>query len=282
MKYIYSIIILAFFSSISLPAKGYCVDQDSLIYESYIKAMETQKQEPINDIIISTAKHFLGKPYVAHTLEQGDKEELIINLHQFDCMTFVENCIALSLVVKSDNHSFASFKKTLTTIRYRQGQIEDYTSRMHYVTEWIIENQANGILQNKTLDFGGRVIGKDINYMSSHPALYKYLANNPVAIAKIETIENNINKQNCYTIIPVTQLASAQKNIRNGDIVAFATKLDGMDYSHIGIAYYEGAVLKFIHASSTKKEIVVENKTLNNYCLQSKSCTGISVLRINE
>lgn len=280
----YCILIIFYVASLST-AKGTNIvysKSDSLIYEAYIEKFAKQNNQPYGQLLVNTAKYFLGKPYVGATLETTDKETLIINLRELDCTTFVENCIALSQVIKSKNYSFANYCKTLVNIRYRNGHIAGYNSRLHYTSDWIYENEKKGLLENISIRVGGKEVQKTINYMTTHPESYKHLKENTENLEKAKEIENSLNKRNCYSFLPVTDILKNQKNIIDGDIVVFATSLSGMDYSHIGIAYWQNSRLHFIHASSKQKQVVIETKTLLDYCHSSKSCTGISILRINN
>lgn len=253
---------------------------DSLIFEAYIKQFATQRDKPVDELIINTAKYFLDKPYVAFTLETSDNEKLVINLREFDCTTFVENCIALSLTLKDGKLSFESYCKNLQGIRYRNGRIDGYTSRLHYTGDWIYENQRRGMIKDMSAGLGGKYHQKDIDFMSTHPQSYKHLKDNEANIGKIKEVEDNINNRNSYVVVPTSSIPSIEKEIRNGDIVAFATSINGLDYSHIGIAYWEKGRLHFIHASTRLKKVIIEEKTLSEYCRGSKSCTGISILRV--
>ena len=256
--------------------------QDSVIYGSYIAQFNSCKDNSVSELIIKSAKFFLGKPYVASTLEVSENETLTLNLGQLDCTTFVENCIVLSQVVKSADHSFNNYCRTLQKMRYRDGTINGYTSRLHYTSDWIYENEKRNILQNISLEIGGEVVQHPLSFMSGHPASYKHLKENPSNTERMEDIETAINKRNNYRIIPLASISKNERNIKNGDIVVFATGIQGLDYSHIGIAYWQNSQLHFIHASSRVKEVVIEKKTLLDYCKDTKNCTGISVLRINN
>ena len=92
------------------------------------------------------AKKFIGRPYVAATLEGNDPECLVVNTRQLDCTTLVENVMALTLCVQRHNLSYYAFKHALVDMRYRGGLIRGYTSRIHYFTEWITENTKAGML----------------------------------------------------------------------------------------------------------------------------------------
>lgn len=285
MKFIQSVLLIVSLLVFSDNARGSDIiynRQDSLIYESYIEKHKGQANLPVNEIIINTAKYFLGKPYTASTLEASDKEKLIINLREFDCTTLVENCIALSLTIKSGDLSFKNYSAILMKLRYRNGEIKGYTSRLHYTSDWIYENERQNIIKDITANIGGKNIPKRINFMSTHPQLYKHLKNNPQNINKLKETEEDIYNRNHYIIIPKSLITKHSEGIKNGDIIGFATSVPGLDYSHIGIAYWEEENLHFIHASSKMKEVVIEEKTLSDYCVGSKSCSGISVLRVND
>ncbi|MFR9165334.1 MAG: N-acetylmuramoyl-L-alanine amidase-like domain-containing protein [Dysgonomonas sp.] len=256
---------------------------DSLIYERYISDFSDYKDKPVNDLVVETAKYFLDKPYVASTLDEGDKEQLIVNLREFDCIIFVEHCIALSETLKSDDNSFRNYCGNLQNIRYRNGIIEDYSSRLHYVKDWIAENEKRGILKNVTKDIGGTWIDKDVNFMSTHISSYRQLAESEEMQNKIKKIESRLNKNGGYYVILKDKLRDVLNLVQNGDIVFFSTTINGLDFSHTGIIYNDGKrPLTFIHASSDAKKTVIERKSLEEYVDKSGKCNGVAILRLIE
>ena len=83
--------------------------------------------------VLFFARQFLGAPYVAHTLEVnavGD-ERLVVNTRELDCTTLVENVVALTLCARNNERDYAAFRKYLRQLRYRQGVIKGYPSRLH-------------------------------------------------------------------------------------------------------------------------------------------------------
>lgn len=254
-------------------------EQDSLIYEKYISQLKAEATLPIGELIVKTALFFRDTPYVASTLDNNQEEQLVINLHQFDCTTFVENCIALSRTLKTGNYSFSNFCNQLKSIRYRDGEIEDYTSRLHYVTDWIYNNSKRGILEDKTFSLGGIKDTKTIHFMSTHTDAYKPLRNNLKLQQKIEGIEQQINNRAEYYVLKKKDINIVSSKINNGDIIAFATSIEGLDYTHIAIAYHDQGTLTFIHASSKAMKVIIEPQSLYDYCLKSTKCTGVSIFR---
>ena len=82
--------------------------------------------------------------------------------------------------------------------------------------------------------------------------------------------------------IPKDKLAAVEDKIQSGDILCFATSIEGLDYSHVVIAYREkpGGRLGFIHASSAAGKVVVAPRTLEAYLQANRRITGITVLRL--
>lgn len=277
---------MLFLSVFSITVKGQLnyTQKDSLIFEKYIHQIQSENKVsdmPMNELIVKTAMFFADTPYIANTLDTANKEELTINLREFDCTTFIENCIGLSKTVKSKNPSFSKFCDELKSIRYRNGKIEDYSSRLHYMSDWTYENQKKGVLLDMSEKLGGILDNRPINYMSVHPSSYAQLKDNPTMLHKIKDVENKINKRGGHYVVLKQNIENLNDHIKTGDIIIFATSIDGLDYTHVGIAYNNKDTVTFIHASSKAKKVTTEKQTLAEYCKASNKCTGITVLSIN-
>ncbi|MDD2798905.1 MAG: DUF1460 domain-containing protein [Bacteroidales bacterium] len=261
------------FSSSLLNAQ---TSEDSLIFKQY-KAQINTKQS-LEKVITETGKFFLGKPYVASTLEVNDTEQLVVNLRELDCTTFVETAFALARTAKSKDFSFAEFQQNLTQIRYRNGKLNQYPSRLHYFSDWIFDNQQKGIVINITQKIGGDSIRFNVGFMSKNPDKYKALAAHPEFIPAIVDQEKTVNKRT-YFYIPKAKIASIACKIKSGDIIAITTSYNGLDISHVGFAIWQGKKLHFLHASSQFKKVIKSEKTLADYVNGVKSNSGIIVLR---
>ncbi len=270
------ILLLFIFSlalSVSLVAQS---AEDSLIFRQY-KAQINSKL-PLDKVIVETAKFFLGKSYVANTLEGNDTEKLVVNLQELDCTTFVETSLALAKTAKSKDFSLENFTQQLTKIRYRGGKLNQYPSRLHYFSDWIFDNQQKGIVKDITKSVGGDSIRFNIGFMSKNPDKYKALAAHSEFITIIADQEKVIN-QRTYFYIPKAKIASISCKIKSGDIIAITTSYKGLDISHVGFAIWQGKELHFLHASSQFKKVIISEKTLADYVTGVKSNTGIIVLR---
>lgn len=258
--------------------KRYVLQKDSLSFERYCSQMETSKRLATGDLMVGTARFFLGKPYVGGTLEI-EPEKLVVNLSELDCLTLVENVMALTWTVKQGG-TFLDFQNRLKNIRYRQtkGEKLTYVDRLHYTSDWIYENEKRGLMRDVTQEIGGKPYTFDLSFMSTHPDSYKQLKGNPDAIAAIVKIEKEINTRT-YFYIPQEEICLRAKQIRQGDIICFVTTIKGLDISHLGIACWLGDTLTFIHASSDKKQVIVNDVPLDVYVQNVKRHCGVIVLR---
>ena len=258
------------------------IDTDKVLLNNYFNYISAYKADVIEDVLEQTALFFQGAPYVANTLDLNKEESLVVNLREMDCVTFVENVLALSLSTYNDSLSEEYFLKKLTEIRYRNKVIKDYSSRLHYTSDWIFENQKDNLLQNISQTLGGIKETKQINFMSSHQSAYKQLVNDDAMLSKITQTEKIINDRGGFYYLPKDLIEEKAKDIPHMAVIGIVTAIDGLDTSHIGFAYHEKGRLTFLHASSTKQKVVIDDKTLSEYCLSQKNCKGIIVAKVNE
>ena len=276
----YSLFILFF----GLLETGYsqqitCSTEDKQAFEDKIIEVDGLLENDLGKTIIAVGKSFLGIPYVAKTLEIGETETLVVNLHGLDCTTYVENVLAFSLLLKEGKSDFNSFTKELETIRYKNGKLDGYASRLHYFSEWIANNEKKGLLKDITSEIGGKEITKEINFMSSHRELYPFLKDD-VNYEKIQDSENYLNNQS-ICILPQDKIEASEYLIRSGDIIALTTSINGLDITHTGIASREkDGRIHLLHASSSG-EVKVSELPLVDYLKKVKKNTGIMVARIN-
>ena len=250
---------------------------DKGIFESYLNSVQIVDKLCLDILMDETAKFFLGVPYVGKTLEY-EPERLIVNLREMDCMTFVENVLALAEASASGTPSWQTYLEKLQQIRYRDGKIEDYTSRLHYTSDWIYENEKKGLIADITKEIGGVPLAMDVSFVSTHPESYMQLQSHPEYIAVMAKKEKEINSRQYY-YIPKEEIDKQEAQIRTGDIVCFITSIKGLDISHVGIVHKEGDKMTFIHASSGKKRVIINEESLQDYVLGIKKSKGIMVLR---
>ena len=253
--------------------------EDKEIFERYIATSKEWKSLSPEEVIINTAKFFLGTPYVASTLEK-EPERLVVNLRKMDCTTFVETVLSLSQTVHSDNHTptFETFCNNLRNLRYRDGKVDGYASRIHYTTDWIYVNSRKGLVEDITESLGGEVLQLKLSLMSTHPDSYKQMKDNPALIEAIANKEKEINKRSYY-YIPESKINAKSSEVKDGDMVCFTTSIEGLDTSHVGIAHWVKGELTFIHASSTKKQVIVNDDNIQAYTEEVRRNNGVMFIR---
>lgn len=256
-----------------------CSTEDKQAFEDKIIEVDGLLEKDLGKTMVAVGKTFVGTPYVAKTLEIGETETLVINLHGLDCTTYVENILAFTLLLKEGELDFSSFTNDLETIRYKNGKLDGYASRLHYFSEWIANNEKKGLLKDITSEIGGKEITKEINFMSSHRELYPLLKVD-ANYKKIQASENYLNNQS-ICMLPQDQIEASEHLIRSGDIIALTTSINGLDITHTGIASREkDGRIHLLHASSSG-EVKVSELTLVDYLKKVEKNTGIMVARIN-
>jgi hypothetical protein len=241
---------------------------------------------PIGECMGKIGSMMIGTRYVGGTLELMP-ERCIMDLTGLDCVTFFENTLNIARTAKIKQHELLknqnsiTFRDVLDQIeftRYRDGNMDGYTSRLHYTSEWIIDNVKKGVVKDMTKELGGKPFILKVGFMSANPQYYPQLVEEPTLVRKIQGIEQQINAQK-HWYIPNAQVKEIESKLQTGDIIAIATNKAGLDYSHTGmIIKNDKGMALFLHASSAKKRVYLD-KRISTYLSTSTSNIGISVLR---
>jgi Protein of unknown function (DUF1460) len=214
-------------------------------------------QKSLGEIMQTVGQWFLGKPYVGGLLDKSETEALVIDFEQFDCVLFVETVNALSKVIAKQEYDYDKFQFYLNNLRYRNGTLNGYGSRLHYFTDWAHDNSARGNVNDLTAAFGGVRLNKVINFMGTHRNSYAQLKNNDTLFNEILEMERSLRNRNLY-YIPKAQIRSIYNNLRAGDIITTTTNIEGLDVTHTGLVLVtENGQKSFMHASSAGKQVMV-------------------------
>lgn len=232
-------------------------------------------------LLLAIASEFTGNRYVAGTLEKESNEPLIINTQEVDCTTFVEQALAIYATIKEGKRSFAAVCTNLQRIRYRGGTRNGYASRLHYISQWIADSAKQGLI--KEINYGP-IAGEQqmsLHYMSSHPASYKQLHEDSALVKEIEKWERPLRGVT-VKLIHKKELnrTTDELPIKDGDVIALTTNIDGLDVTHVGFAFWKNGKLHLLHASSASEMVIKDEKTLYEYQRNRKSQTGIRVFRV--
>lgn len=241
------------------------------------------KEKPIGELMGAIGLELLETPYVGGTLElHEDQEVCSANLLQLDCVTFFESVLGMARMIKLGQTASSDLLGQLTRMRYRNGVVTDYTSRLHYVSEWYTDNEKKEVVTVVTPTLPkAEKYPKRINFMSTHVDAYKQLKASPAMVEQIKEVEKGLNAVE-RSYIPKGFIGETEKNLQTGDIVAITTTIDGLDVSHTGLCYRdEKGVLRLLHASLTKKKVTLDVR-LHDYLAGNTKQTGIMVARPKE
>lgn len=256
--------------------------QDSAIFAETIAWVEQSGLDSLDVAALTAAvgRRFVGDPYVPYTLEAEGEERLVVNLREFDCVTFLEQSLAIARAVKAGNPTYAEFKNQLRTIRYRDGELSGYPSRLHYFSEWIANNEAKGIVQNVTRELGGIEDAEPITFMTEHRDAYRQLADS-ANFAAIRGVEERLRTVPRY-YIPQTQIGDVADQIQEGDIIAATSTVEGLDIAHTGIAIRVDGRLHLMHAPLVGSVVEISELPLAERILDIDGQDGILVARPQE
>lgn len=233
--------------------------------------------------VAAIALEFVGTPYVAHTLE-GTPERLTVNVDELDCTTYVETVLALAKTIGDHRRSWRDYLHSLESLRYRNGTMRDYGSRLHYISDWIIDNTHRGNITEVTnrsprLDY----TVKTLDFMSANRDSYPALKDS-AQYERIIDVERGYRSHR-YPVIKTTSLTAKDVNamLHEGDVVALTTKVKGLDVSHLGfIVKGDDGQFHLLHASSRAGKVIIDPLPLYEYLRRSKSLTGIRVIRLKD
>lgn len=254
---------------------------DSILVELLLS--EARQEKADTNWMVYFARKLTDIPYVAKTLEKNRREQLVVNLRQLDCTTYVETVTALTLCMKHRQYAFSDYCRYLRLLRYEGGEV-DYVHRLHYFSSWISDNTLMGFVSepNTPQEAFEATQHLRINYMSTHVGQYPMLVANPAWVDAIRKTEQALSGTD-VVYIPKQKLSNTPlywDAIKDGDIIAICTNKRGLDTSHIGIAVWHIDGVHLLNASMIHKRTIEEPMTMQQYMQKHPSQTGIRVVRL--
>lgn len=249
-------------------------------FENIISAVKKNNWETmdIGQLTGAIGKMFTGTPYVGGTLDTVGPERCIVDLAGLDCVTLFENSLDIARIIKKGKYSFNDLQTEIKYTRYRNGKLQDYTSRLHYTADWFFDNEKKGVVDDISKELGGRKFPNKVFFMSKNYKYYRALKENNSLIQAIEEYENKINERTYY-YIPSDKIKKIENKLNTGDIIAFATSKKGLDYAHTGLVYVdENKKARLLHASSVDKVVKLDSP-ISEYISKIDTNIGISIAR---
>jgi hypothetical protein len=262
-------------------------DEDWEIFERTVRWAGTQRLDtlPMGNAMAALGRTFVGTTYVPQTLEVEGPEHLVINFRGLDCVTFVENVFTLARFVKAYGSralvdragSEAAYAALLAQVRYRDGTIEGYPSRLHYFSDWIADNTRRGLVRDVTADLGGIRDEEPIDFMTTHTDAYRQLADAD-NVARVRRTEEELSAAG-RAFIPQERIADVAGGIQDGDIIAATSTVQGLDVAHTGLALWVDGTLRLMHAPLVGDSVQISEITLAERIQGISGQDGIMVAR---
>ena len=227
------------------------------------------------------AKQMLGVPYVAGTLDGNEEEQLVVRTDALDCTTFVETVLAFCIADKRGERDFKGFKKALTDVRYRDGILNGYTSRLHYFSDWIRNNEQMGFVKECTSETAcAQPKELWLDFMTTHVDSYLPMKKDASLVKEMAAQEKNW-QGTVVSYIPKEKLdlSSDELKIKDGDVLALVTNIKGLDIVHVGFAFWREGKLHLLHASSSAKKVIEDPKTQYESSKNTKAHIGLRAIR---
>jgi len=244
------------------------------------------KALPIGERTAAVGQALVGTRYKHFTLEIDNRiESPSVNFQGMDCWTFFEIALSFARMLNEPESNWTP-ERLLHYIemdRYRGGECSgEYLSRLHYLEDWLYDNNRRGLVEDLTRELGGRSVPHSAREMTAGWRHYRYLAANRSLLGPLARMEANVSSRPLYEI-PKDRVAGIESKLRSGDTIGIISRDRGglRSTAHVGLALRTSdGVLHFMHASSPSNygRVVVDSQ-LSKYLSRYRSDSGILVAR---
>ncbi len=244
------------------------------------------KALPVGERTAAVGQALVGTRYKHFTLEIDNRiESPSVNFQGMDCWTFFEIALSFARMLNEPESNWTP-ERLLHYIemdRYRGGECTgEYLSRLHYLEDWLYDNNRRGLVEDLTRELGGRSVPHSAREMTAGWRHYRYLAGNRSLLGPLARMEANVSSRPLYEI-PKDRVAGIESKLRSGDIIGIISRDRGglRSTAHVGLALRTSdGVLHFMHASSPSNygRVVVDSQ-LSKYLYRYRSDSGILVAR---
>ena len=247
---------------------------------------ENWKTLPIGERTAAVGRALVGTRYKSFTLEIDNRTEAAsANFNGMDCWTFYEISLAFARMLNEPEEDWTpeQLLHYIELDRYRGGHCTgEYLSRLHYLEDWLADNDRRGLVEDLTRSLGGSSVPHSAREMTVGWRHYRYLAANRSLLGPLGEMEARVSSRPLNQI-PKNRVASIEPKLRSGDIIGIISRDRGGLYStsHVGLALrLADGSLHFMHASSPRNygKVVIDS-TLSSYLARYHTDSGILVAR---
>jgi hypothetical protein len=246
---------------------------------------ENWKALPIGERTATVGQALTGIRYKHYTLEIDNRiESPSVNFMGMDCWTFFEIALAFARMLDEPESNWTpeTMLRQIEIDRYRGGECTgEYLSRLHYLEDWLADNDRRGLVEDLTPHLGGKSVPHSAREMSIGWRHYRYLKANRSLLGPLREMEASVSSRPLYQI-PKSRVAKIESKLRSGDVIGIISRDRRGLYStsHVGLALRKDDGVHFLHASAPNNygRVVVDSR-LYSYLNRYRSDSGILVAR---
>src|SRR5437016_7839845 len=244
------------------------------------------KSLPMGERTAAVGQALVGTRYKHFTLEIDNRiESPSVNFQRMDCWTFFEISLAFARMLDEPQENWTPDRLLhyIEVDRYRGGECTgEYLSRVHYLEDWLTDNNRRGLVEDLTRSLGGRTVPHSAREMTEGWRHYRYLPANRSLPGPLAQMEARVSSRPLYQI-PKNRVAGIESKLQSGDIIGIISRDRSGLYStsHVGLALRTNdGVLHFLHASAPHNygRVVVDAR-LSGYLYRFRTDSGILVAR---
>lgn len=243
-----------------------------------------QSVEPkLSHRIVAAAEELVDIPW-ATPADNDSIGTMVINLHGFDRMGFINT--ALALAKASLHHVPVERQYELAYENYsrRKGEDDGFASQLFYGADWIVDNIYRGNLKEMTEYIGGGGFkAKTLDYMTRHQDEFPAMKNSVVK-DKVGMIEMGYRS---HRIPHLKKQSVGNKEIKemlqDGDIIILLSNEIDYDVYDIGFVKMKDGEPYLIHISHENGKVVEDPYPLSRlFKLEAQHFYGYRWLRAEE
>jgi hypothetical protein len=251
--------------------------QAALLAQWFDLLGEPSQTETFGDFLARAASIKRHSPY-QELDETIGPERLHVDLARFDCLSLIDTSLAVARCAWIGAATEACFVKELIATRYRHGVMKGFTSRLHYLVDWLDDNRERHRLDDLTRDLGGILLRRHFAYMSEHENLYPPMSDPEVREAIART-EARLSQQ-IYAVIVWRSVIEKEHSLMDGDLVGIVTRDTGRLIGHAGLVLRDSKdKAQLLHASSYHRSVVLTRTSLADYVSRRRDRWGIMIAR---
>jgi hypothetical protein len=210
------------------------------------------RQKALPERLAEASQRFLGTPYLVSPLGEGSGKDPdpMIRFDAVDCLTFVEETIALSLAER-----MSEVEPVLTNLRYAHEPT--YQDRNHLMeSQWIPNNLHKGFVRETTQTYGGEATVQLVKQLTERT--WKSRASVELGLSE----ENRPIGAFSLSVIPLRAAMAIAPRIPSGTVLVVVREnspLKATQVSHLGFVVRKGSRTYLRHAARHLGRVVDED-----------------------